>query len=234
MKVCRFWLRLTGGKFRRREYELDEEFAAHVDLLTDENIRRGLTPEEARRAARITFGNAECVKEDWRDQRTFPWVEELRRDMRYALRALRRSPGFTLVAVSCLALGIGASTALFSLINAVTLRSLEVRDPGRLVVFSCDRSQRGSGLPITSSGYSGQSLPYGAFAALRNAQTLSGMVAFAGTDHSGRGATARFDGQGAGWVVYPADSAHVPTVSGGRALVLYLLPQGAIEFTKSA
>jgi len=158
-----FWLRLTGGKFRRREFELDEEFAAHVDLLTDENIRRGLTPDEARRGARLTFGNTECVKEDWRDQRTFPWLEELRRDVRYTLRGLRRSPGFTFVAVSCLALGIGANTALFSLINAVILRPLEVRDPGELVFFSCDRSQRGRGLPITSSGYGGQSLPYGAF-----------------------------------------------------------------------
>ena len=196
MRVVRcFWLRLTGGKFRRRESELDEEFAAHMDLLTDENMRRGMAPDEARRAARITFGNTECVKEDWRDQRTLPWVEELRRDVCYALRGLRRSPGFTLVAVSCLALGIGAGTALFSLINAVILRSLEVRDPGRLVVFSCDRSQPGRGLPITSSGYGGQSLPFGAFAELQKAQTLSGVVAFAGTDHGGRGATARFDGR---------------------------------------
>jgi len=196
MRACRrFWLRLTGGKFRRRESELDEEFAAHVDLLTDENIRRGLPPDEARRAARITFGDTECVKEDWRDQRTLPWVEEFRRDVRYALRGLRRNPGFTLVAVCCLALGIGFSTALFSLINVVILRPLEVRDPGRLVVFSCDRSQPGMGLPITSSGYGGQSLPYGAFAELQKAQTLSGVVAFAGMDHSGRGATARFDGR---------------------------------------
>jgi macrolide transport system ATP-binding/permease protein len=196
MRSCRcFWQRLTGGRFRRRESELDEEFAAHVDLLTDENIRRGLTPDEARRAARITFGNTECVKEDWRDQRTLPWIEELRRDVCYALRGLRRSPGFTFVAVSCLALGIGAGTALFSLIHAVILRSLEVRDSGRLVAFSCDRSQPGRALPITSSGYGGQSLPYGAFAELQKAQTLSGVVAFAGTDHSGRGVTARFDGR---------------------------------------
>ena len=193
--VRRFWLRLTGGTFRRREAELDEEFAAHLDLLTEEHIRRGLTPDEARRAARLTFGSIECVKEDWRDQRTFPWLEEVRRDACYALRGLRRRPGFTFVAVSCLALGIGANTALFSLINAVVLRPLEVRDPGRLVVFSCDRSQRGRGLPITSSGYGRQSLPYGALAVLREAQTLSGVVAFAGMDHSGRGATVKVDGR---------------------------------------
>jgi macrolide transport system ATP-binding/permease protein len=191
----RFWLRLIGGKFRRRELELDDELAAHVDLLTDDNILRGMTPEEARRAALLTFGNKGIVKEDWHDQRTLPWLEELRGDVRYALRGLRQSPGFTFVAVSCLALGIGANTALFSIINAVVMRSLEVRDPGELVVFSCDRSLPGRGLPVTSSGYGDQSLPYGAFEALKEAQALSGVVAFAGTGFGGRGLIVKLDGR---------------------------------------
>lgn len=129
--------------------------------------------EEARRATLLTFGNTRVIKEYWRDQRTLPWLEELRADVRCALRGLHQSPAFTFVAVSCLALGVGANTALFSITNAVAIRALEVRNPGQLVVFSCDRSLPGRGLPITSSGYGDQSLPYGAFAALKEAQTLS-------------------------------------------------------------
>ena len=108
----------------RQDREMDEEIQAHLDLLASEHVRNGLSPEDARYAACRDFGAIVTTHERVRDQRGFRWVETITRDVRYAVRTLGRTPGFTVAAVSTLALGIGATTAIFSVANAALLRPL--------------------------------------------------------------------------------------------------------------
>jgi len=121
--------------FRRNriEAELAAELGFHLDLQIAENLAAGMSPQEARHAALRAFGGVTQIQERCREMRGNRWLEELFQDLAYALRTLRRSPVFTLVAVLSLALGIGANTAIFSLIDALLLRNLPVREPARLV-----------------------------------------------------------------------------------------------------
>lgn len=121
--------------FRKRlaESELDSELQAHLDLLIEENTRRGMGPEEARYAARREFGGVEQTKELYRDQRGLPILESLLQDARFAVRMLLKNPAFTVVVILTLALGIGANTAIFSLVSGILLEPLPYSSPETLV-----------------------------------------------------------------------------------------------------
>jgi putative ABC transport system permease protein len=128
--------------FRRNilERQLDDELRFHIERQTEANIAAGMSPDEARRRAVIEFGGVEQVKEDCRDQRRTRWIESISQDIRYGLRTLRKNPGFTIVAVITLALGIGANTAIFSLVYATLLKPLPYLDESRIVTFRGNHS----------------------------------------------------------------------------------------------
>ena len=121
--------------FRKQDLdrELNDEVLAYLELAERDAIAQGLTPQAARRAARLDFGGIEQMKETHRDQRGVPWIENLVRDFRHGLSSLGRNPGFAVIAVGLLALGIGATTAVFTVVDAVLLEPLPFPEPGRIV-----------------------------------------------------------------------------------------------------
>jgi len=174
------WLaRIVSGTFWRRR-DLYEDLAAemreHIEEKTEQFIREGMGREEAEHAARRAFGNATVIEERGREVWQWPRLESIGADVKYALRQLRKSPGFAITAVLTLALGIGANTAVFSVMNAVLVRFLAVADPQQLVYLHYDNQPWGT----SQSGYGDTSLPLPVYEQLRTQHhVFSELMAFA-------------------------------------------------------
>src|SRR2546428_362049 len=170
------WINRLLGSLRKDKLEdhLNDELQFHIDARTQEFIASGMTPEEARYQAARLFGNRVLLKERTRDMDTVGWIENLRQDLRYGIRVLRKNPGFTTVAVLSLALGIGANTAIFSLIDAVMLKMLPVKNPEQLVFITWKGKEFPNVQSYTGDDFSsapghayGSSISYPAFQQLR-------------------------------------------------------------------
>src|ERR1700716_1070591 len=173
----RLFTRLLNFTTRRRDDErLREEIESHIAAQTEENIRAGMTPEEARRHALLKFGAVESVRENYHAEEGLPFLEILLQDVRYAFRVLRKSPAFTVVALVTLMLGIGANVVVFGVLNAVLLHPLDVSDPSNL--YQIRHKQWTQGKLLTTS--------YPAIEDLRQRNTtFSGMAGIYGYSNAG-------------------------------------------------
>ena len=142
-----FWLRLRGVFIRRKAVEFDAELESHIAMDTDEAMRTGIDSEEARRQALLRLGGAEQTRQAYRDRATLPPIESLLQDVKFAMRQMRRAPGFTITAVMTLALGIGANAVIYTLIDSILLRPLPYAHQDRLVRIA------GTNSPVFPKGW---------------------------------------------------------------------------------
>src|SRR5579859_3460226 len=162
------------SKNKRSAEDFAEEIRSHIELEADELRSEGMNADEARHRARVEFGNVGGAQERFYLRSRIQWLDKFGRDLRYGFRSLLQSPGFALTAILTLALGVGANTAVFSVMNAVLLRSLPVADPTRLVYLRTSNAPRGTGT-IDSN----QTLSYPVYEALRDQNTaLSPVMAY--------------------------------------------------------
>src|SRR5262245_44820973 len=190
MRKFREWIWRFGGLFnkQRKDRKLDDEIESHLQMHIEDNLRFGMTPEEARRQALFKLGSVESMKEVYRDQRGLPVLEILWRDVRYGARVLRKNPGFTAVAVLTLALGIGANTAVFSVINATLLRPFPYENPERLIILqqrNADGGLQDASYP-NFADWRSQSTSFDSMAAQREGESFN---------FSGAGEPERLQGQ---------------------------------------
>ena len=151
MKRIRAWfLRIAGiVPKQRHEQDFSDELTSHLQMHIDDNVRAGMPPDQARREAHLKLGGLEHTKQSHREGRTIPFLETLLQDLRYALRQLRRSPGFTITAVLMLSLGIGASTAIFAFVDAALIKPLPYASPNQLA----DVAEHGGAFPRSNLSY---------------------------------------------------------------------------------
>src|ERR1700736_5871537 len=153
---------------RRADSDFKDEIESHVRLEADRLMAEGMAPQEAQAAARRTFGNVAIVRERFYESQRWLWFDQLRQDLRYGLRCFRKAPAFTAAVALTIALGVGANTAVFSLMDAVLLRSLPVQNPKELVFIETAGSAGVSGAP-----------PYPCFTRLRaESSSFAGIAAF--------------------------------------------------------
>jgi predicted permease len=213
MPALREWLRRLWGTLRphARDREMEEELKLHLDLAGEAMQRRGAAAREAQRTARIAAGGMAQVMEELRDQRGVPWLDELARNVRHAFRLLRRSPAFTVVSLLTLSLGIGATSAIFSLFNQLLLRPLPVLESSRLVNLGAPGPKPGT-TTCNQSGDCEQVFSFAMFRDLERVQTVfTGIAA-----HRSAGANLAFGGQ--------TISGRALLVSGGYFPVLAIQP----------
>src|SRR5687768_4271065 len=169
--MIRRFVHQIASLFRRRSLDRDlrDELDTHLTLAADDYERRGIPPQEARRMARLAIGGEDNAFEAHRDARSLPWLENVWRDAKYALRGFRREPAMLSIAVLILAIGIGANTAVFSIVNPLLLRPLPFPNADRLVWIS----------NIGSTGLSGRTFQVDVFEEFqRNAKSFEGLTAF--------------------------------------------------------
>ncbi len=174
MRTLRAWLLRFRGLFNKpqRDRELSAELDSHLRNNIEDNLRAGMTPEEARRQALIKLGGVEQTKENYRDRRGIPWFESLLQDLRYTFRTLRKDRAFAIFAILIVGLGIGASCTIFSVVNTLLLRPLPFRDPASLVWLANQP-------PYGSNDLSGQTLQVGYLLDLRErSQSFSDLAAY--------------------------------------------------------
>jgi predicted permease len=149
-KLRAFWMRLRGMSGKRAEEEFSAELESHLLMHVEDNLRAGMSPEQARRDALIKLGGLEQALQAYRERKGLPWLETLSQDIRFGLRMLRKHSGFTAISVLTLALGIGATTAIFSAVKAVLMAPLPYKDPGRIVAV-CTANPASGGQPLPST-----------------------------------------------------------------------------------
>jgi len=183
MRTLRGWIMRFGGLFNkgRQDRELQDELESHIQMHVEENLRSGMKPDEARRQAMIKFGGMESVKEACREQRGIPVLETLWKDLQFGARMLRKNPGFTIVAVLTLALGIGINTGIFTILNATAFRRLPVPGSERLVCaflsIAVKHGYQGFHRNVYGDAYRASYSEYRQFR--DNSRSFSGLMAYA-------------------------------------------------------